>query len=180
MTTQKKTLVIHPQDLTTDFLYTIYANKNYTVLRTKEECDELNIRNQIKFHDTIMMLGHGFPLGFWGHNRLIINDNNVEMLRHKKLVGIWCHANLFFEKHELTGIYSGMVISEPMEAEFYGVPYTPFEINDSNKKFAFAVRKALPDLNPVEKFKRLYNSDSNPTIQYNQNNFYHAYQTIQI
>jgi hypothetical protein len=126
------------------------------------------------------MLGHGFPGGLWGHNRLIINDSHVNLIKGKRLVGIWCHANGFFERHNLLGIYSGMVISEPLEAQFYGVPYTNQEILDSNKRFAFAVRKALTDLNPVEKFKTLYNSTTNPTIQYNQDNFFHAYQVIKI
>ena len=52
-----KTLVIHPKDLTTDFLCEIYANTDYTVISRHPGNSKL--KELIKSHDRIVMLGHG-------------------------------------------------------------------------------------------------------------------------
>ena len=135
---QKKqlTLVIHPKDASTDFLNVIYQGTDSTVI-THDIPDE-SLRKLISTHDRIIMLGHGFPGGLFGHNKIIINATHVELLRTKKLVGIWCFANRFFEPHGLLGIYTDMIISEPQEAEVFGVQYTDGFIDRSNKQFALA------------------------------------------
>jgi hypothetical protein len=57
-----KTLVIHPEDKTTEFLTTIYANlNNKTVIKGGISKSEL--RELIEAHDRILMLGHGAPFG---------------------------------------------------------------------------------------------------------------------
>jgi hypothetical protein len=177
---QKKqlTLVIHPKDASTDFLNVIYQGTDSTVI-THDIPDE-SLRKLISTHDRIIMLGHGFPGGLFGHNKIIINATHVELLRTKKLVGIWCFANRFFEPHGLLGIYTDMIISEPQEAEVFGVEYTDGFIDRSNKQFALAVRDAIISDEPVQTFKEMYRSNLNPVINWNQDNFYHAYQTIQI
>jgi len=57
-----KTLVIHPDDRSTDFLSPIYEPvKNKTVITggiTKEQ-----LRKHIQDHDRILMMGHGSPAG---------------------------------------------------------------------------------------------------------------------
>jgi hypothetical protein len=174
----KRTLVIHPKDTTTDFLNVIYQGTNWTVI-THDIPDE-SLRKLIYSHDKIIMLGHGFPGGLFGHNKLVISSSHADLLRTKKLVGIWCFANRFFESHDLLGIYSDMIISEPQEAEVFGVQYTDNFINQSNTMFANAVRDAIISDNPIETFKEMYRSNTNPVINWNQDNFYHAYQTILI
>ena len=65
----KRTLVIHPKDVTTDFLIPVYKSLNphtTTVLTTYEEVKNDYLTSQIKKHDKIIMLGHGFPGGLWG------------------------------------------------------------------------------------------------------------------
>jgi len=149
----KRTLVIHPKDVTTDFLIPVYKSLNphtTTVLTTYEEVKNDYLTSQIKKHDKIIMLGHGFPGGLWGFDRLLINDSNAELLRGKELVGIWCHANQFFEHHGLLGIYSGMIISEPLEAIFYSVPYTNKMIDESNTLFTKAVTNSITSTTPIE------------------------------
>jgi hypothetical protein len=173
-----KTLVIHPSDITTDFLNVIYQGTDWTVI-THDIPDE-SLRKLISSHDRIIMLGHGFPGGLFGHNKIVINSSHVDLLRTKKLVGIWCFANKFFEPHGLLGIYSDMIISEAQEAEVFGVEYTDGFIDRSNKLFALAVRDSIVSDEPIETFKTMYRSNLNPVIKWNQDNFYHAYQTIQI
>lgn len=183
MKKQKRTLVIHPKDVTTDFLIPIYKSLNpntTTILTTYEEVEKNLLATQIKKHDRIIMLGHGFPGGLWGFDRLLINDSNAELLRNKELVGIWCHANQFFEKHGLLGVYSGMIISEPLEAIFYSVPYTDSMIHESNTLFTKAVTQSITSTTPIEVFRSMYRSESNPVMIYNQDNFFHAYEVHQL
>ena len=56
-----KTLVIHPQDKTTDFLKPIYHGKGYTVVTGG--CTKEDVAKLIDKHDHIIMLGHGTPQG---------------------------------------------------------------------------------------------------------------------
>lgn len=52
-----KTLVIHPKDITTDFLSDIYSDKDWTVININ--VSKSFLKKQIKEHDRIVMLGHG-------------------------------------------------------------------------------------------------------------------------
>lgn len=173
-----KTLVIHPNDRTTDFLDVIYADLDCTVVT--RDISDFELKRLIANHDRIIMLGHGFHGGLFGHGRIIINSTHVELLRNKKLVGVWCFANLFFEPHGLLGIYTDMIISETQEAEVFGVDCTAKQVDESNREFALAVRDAIIDDSPVATFKSMYRSFENPVINWNQDNFYHAYETLQL
>lgn len=172
------TLIIHPKDESTDFLNVIYKDIDCTLVDTDVSDEQLRLL--IKNHDRIVMLGHGFPMGLYGHGKLVINGSHADILRGKNLVGIWCYANKFFESNNLLGIYSDMIISEPLEAIFLGVNYTDAYIKESNEQFADAVRDAIASDEPVQTFKSKYRSDSNPVINWNQDNFYHAYNVISI
>lgn len=52
-----KTLVIHPQDPTTDFLCNIYSDKDWSIINSHVSSRVL--KESIKSHDRIVMLGHG-------------------------------------------------------------------------------------------------------------------------
>jgi hypothetical protein len=163
-----KTLVIHPKDPTTDFLQDIYADlvtrDDWTLLR--ESIEDSELRNKIKSHDRIIMLGHGCHLGLYCPNKskLIIEDSHADIL----------------EFHGLLGIYSGMMISEMPEANLLGVDCSRLQIDVSNARYTRAVRKAIFDPFPIERFRQMYRSERNPVIMYNQDLFYHAYQTINV
>lgn len=178
MQKKQKTLVIHPKDASTDFLNVIYQGTDWTILT--EDVDDATLRQTIFAHDRIIMLGHGYNGGLFGHYKIMINADHVKLLRTKQLVGIWCFANKFFEDHGLTGIYSDMIISEPSEALVFGVEHTHQDIHQSNMMFALAIRDAIVSDEPVETFKSMYRSNSNPIIKWNQDNFYHAYEIIQL
>jgi len=138
-----KNLVIHPKDHTTEFLSPIYANiEDKTVVTggiTKSE-----LRVLIEIHDRILILGHGFQYGlvnpgqFPGAGLFIIDDSMAPILREKSSgIYIWCHADHYVRTHGLSGICSGMFISEPGEAYLYG--YENIDtglIDQSNERFA--------------------------------------------
>ena len=59
-----RTLVIHPEDRTTDFLADIYRGKDWEIIRKPICRDELAAK--IAENDRIVMLGHGLPAGLIG------------------------------------------------------------------------------------------------------------------
>ena len=66
-----KTLVIHPIDPTTHFLEKIYEGKDWTILRPGKSSSVMHvskkdIKEAIKDHDRIVMLGHGTQDGLLG------------------------------------------------------------------------------------------------------------------
>ncbi len=56
-----KTLLIHAEDPTTDFLSTIYDGKDWTIV--KKNIGKSKIKSLIKEHDIIVMMGHGTEKG---------------------------------------------------------------------------------------------------------------------
>lgn len=179
-----KTLVIHPMDPTTDFLTEIYQDKieepntEWKVIRYDMPDSEL--RKELDKHDRIIMLGHGFSGGLYGHSKIVINSSHANTLRRKKLVGIWCHADQFFNVHGLSGIFSGMMISEPAEAYLYEVGCLPEHIEKSNKIYSKAVRQSIFDPFPVDVFRSIYYNTSNPVIAYNRERFYYVFEPNKI
>ena len=151
-----KTLIIHAEDSSTDFLCPIYqAIKDKTVLRkglTKNE-----IAEQIKIHDKVIMLGHGSPEGLFSvgqfktNNSLIIDSSLISLLAEKEEnIYIWCHANKFVEQYNLKGFYTGMFVSEFLEVVYCQLPLVEDKvIDESNDGFSSIVSKYVNDSKSV-------------------------------
>ena len=73
-----KTLVIHPSDVTTDFLKVIYSDLDCTIINTNISHSKL--KQLIKENDKIVMLGHGTEEGLLGFKRFVINSQLVYLL----------------------------------------------------------------------------------------------------
>jgi hypothetical protein len=143
-----KTLVIHPKDKSTDFLIPIYMNlksfpdfDDVTIIRGGVTKDE--VRELIKQHERVIMLGHGSPSGLFGvgqfgQSGMIIDHSMVEALSNKpNNIYVWCNADKFMEYFPtLQGFYSGMFISEVGEARMYNIIASQEIINESNDLFA--------------------------------------------
>ena len=112
---QSETLVIHPDDPTTDFLSEIYKGKGYNVIDDPFTGND-TIAELIKDHKRIIALGHGCGDGLFGGFEMMINSSLVSLLMDKELIFIWCNADQFMKEHQLNGFYSGMFISEVQEA----------------------------------------------------------------
>lgn len=165
-----KTLVIHPQDYTTRFLKLIYKDKDWTVI--SDNISNSKLKEQIKDHDRIVMLGHGTPYGLIGHGRFIINSTHVYLLREKTLFGVWCNCDEFFHKYDLKGFYTGMIISEIDEAYYCGVKTEMDELEDSNWLFAEALQKSIDNDDILETARSIYVGDSH-LVEFNKNNMYY-------
>jgi len=166
-----KTLVIHPTDITTDFLSEIYSGKDWTVINTN--VSKSFLKQQIREHDRIVMLGHGTKFGLFGFNRYFIDSSWVWLLRTKECVCIWCNSDLFVREYGLKGYYTGMIISEVDEAEDHCLyVYTYNQILESNKLFSQTIKNSIDSPNMLDYFKENYHSEDNPIIVFNQTNFY--------
>ncbi len=82
-----KTLVIHPQDDTTSVLKIVYENhiNDWTII-TDPNISNKNLKNLIKNHDRIIIMGHGSPNGLFNPNMggFLIDSSFVYLLREKK------------------------------------------------------------------------------------------------
>ena len=164
-----RTLVIHPDDITTDFLKIVYEGKGYTVINDRKLClDKKFITEQIKEHDRIMMMGHGYPGGLF---YTCINSSMVYLLREKDCVCIWCNADKFVLKYGLKGFYTGMFISEVGEAFYYGIKIDQEKIDYSNNLFVENLKNVIESPNILTEIKELYNGDC-PVIQFNNARLY--------
>jgi len=142
-----KTLVIHPEDRSTDFLKPIYANiKRKTVLSKNISRDKLLA--MVRSHDTIIILGHGSSSGLFNVSNIgkgiwAVGESMVEELRGKQLIAIWCNADKFIERHSLPALYSGMFISEVGEARYCNVQGDQAMVDESNNVFAALLGRML-------------------------------------
>lgn len=174
-----KTLVIHPEDHTTNFLCEIYeqklSNSDWNLIRDTVSKSEL--KRQIKAHDRIIMLGHGTEEGLLNPKNYgdIINSKLVYLLRHKICVCIWCNADVFVKRYGLKGFYTGMIISEYEEALMYSIhSFYHSDIEASNLLFANAIKESIDRDDMLENVKSIYTHDTNPIIDFNKQNIYHS------
>ena len=166
-----KTLVIHPKDVTTDFLSEIYLDKDRTVIN--ENVSKKHLKKSIKEHDRIVMLGHGTPHGLLGFKHFVIDSTYVQLLRDKICVCVWCNADVFVKKYGLNGLYTGMIISEVDEAHYNGIDTTHEFIDDSNKLFAKSIKESIDGDEILTNITNTYIGEGNPIIEFNQQRIYY-------
>jgi hypothetical protein len=163
------TLVIHMDDRSTDFLKVIYEGKGYPVINGRMEPRQL--MKEMKKYRRLFMLGHGGPSGLFGPG-FIIGAEFGPLLREKTGLYIWCHAVEYAHRHGLTGLVSGMFISEVGEAAHEGIRATQEQIDASNYGFSKAVRRYLDTGGSPHQVKDCYSSATCQVIQYNNERLY--------
>lgn len=121
------TLVIHPDDRSTDFLKLIYEGKCYDVVNFDDnelidyEPHEIKgiLYNDIEKHDRILLMGHGTHYGLLNPKRggFIVDDSFADLLNTKDIVSIWCFSDQFFKRNDIYNnqLHTGMIISEVLE-----------------------------------------------------------------
>lgn len=170
-----KTLLIHADDPTTDFLSTIYDGKDWTIIN--KHIGRIKMTKLIKEHDIIIMMGHGTEYGLTDIKfNPLIDSKLVYLLREKINIGIWCNADQFFKKYNLKGLATGMIISDSMEANLYSVTATYNEIEESNTLFAKSIKDSiiLEDLEQTKSnIESTYLANKNSIIEFNQKNIHY-------
>lgn len=163
-----KTLVLHHDDRSTDFLKPIYAGLPSATVVT--DSSDQNVSQFIREHDRVIMLGHGYPAGLF----FMVNDSHASLLRQKRdNLYIWCHADQYVKHHGLTGLTTSMFISETGEAMYSGIPdktYSQSTVTCSNELFARLVAEKIHV--PLRELHAYlldrYQPKGCPTIEYNR------------
>ena len=145
--------VVHPNDRTTAVLKGLYEGQNVCLL--DERMTNAEIRHGLHRADPfepLMLLGHGSDRGLFSRiddtqenfDRILVGKHHLYYLRRQhRIIGIWCHADLFARQYHLCGLFTGMFISEMAEAEEYGVLTNPEELQIELQKFVLRLRTLL-------------------------------------
>lgn len=167
---EMSTLVIHMDDRSTDFLKTIYEGKGYPVITGN--MSQRQAEEQIEAHARIFMLGHGGPFGLFTRGFLV--DERLGSLLAQKEDGlyIWCNADAYAVNNKLTGLVSGMFISEVTEAAMFGIQASQEEVNASNAAFSKTVREVLDSGQPHSEVAKRYAHATCKITKFNNERLY--------
>jgi len=184
METNMKTLIIHPDDRSTDFLKDIYRGLDNVTVVTKN-ISRGTLHELIRSHDQIVMLGHGSASGLFnvsrigGDERFTIGYSEVPLLKDKQCIFIWCHADQFVRTYRLKGLSSGMFISEVSEARYCNVKGNMSQVKESNSIFANLLGNVI--LEASSNYKAIHSmvgesydelAEVNPVARYNAERWY--------
>ena len=72
----------------------------------------------------VMCLGHGsssglFNMDWFGY---VVDHSMIDLLKGRKMIGIWCFASSFAERYGLQGYFTSMFVSNWDEAYSFGFP----------------------------------------------------------
>ena len=172
-----KTLVIHPDDRSTDFLKQIYKGHDWTVINDHSATlTKKDFIKQLNEHDRIIMMGHGYPGGLF---MTYINKDVVHILREKECVCIWCNADEFVNKYKLKGFYTGMFISEVCEAKWFKINADQAEVDFSNELFTDLVADNINNEKIHSVLKENYVGESE-VIKFNNDRLYYRDEESQL
>jgi hypothetical protein len=182
-----KTLIIHPDDRSTDFLRAVYAGiPNKKVLTGGMSIWEVDA--EIQKADRVIMLGHGTPSGLLSVGQFkggayVVDAQSASLLEDKKeCIYIWCYASDFVKRHQLKGFASGMFISEVSEADYCrvrnvnGRSVTQEQVDTQCEYFCEVVGKGI-NLSSKELYKFTVDAygemlDHCPIVRYNHSRLY--------
>ena len=95
------------------------------VTPSTENYDELIADAITNEEDTLVICGHGTVAGLlhptFERFEYLIHSLNYQDIRARNVIGIWCHASDFAERHHVNGFFTGMFISNINEAYRYGI-----------------------------------------------------------
>lgn len=169
--TEVNTLVIHMDDRSTDFLKAIYEGKGYPVVTGAMKLEEA--RAAIKAAGRVFMLGHGGPSGLFTRG-FFAGDEEIGALLAEKQDGlyIWCNADAFAVRNKLTGLVSGMFISEVGEAAMFGIKATQQQVDASNAAFSRELRQIMDSGQPHASIRQKYCDAACQITQFNNERLY--------
>lgn len=168
--TSVDTLVIHLDDRSTDFLKPIYAGLGYPVI--SGAVTEQAMLQAIEQAGRVFMLGHGGPGGLFGRQFTIGAKFGPALAAKPDGVYIWCNADAYAKQQKLSGLVSGMFISEVHEAAMFGIRATQAEVDASNDLFAKVVREHLDAGDPHSKVKECYTHATCQIVKFNNDRMY--------
>lgn len=127
---------------------------------TQEEIDKIISEEE----DFLLFCGHGSPYGLFSPNwsDYVVSYQNVNLIKARKVVGIWCHASEFAYRNDLEGFFSWMFISNVGEAYCNGCTHiSSDEINASTTRFCGLVNDLIIKGTPLSEWYDILNSPDN-------------------
>lgn len=164
------TLVIHLDDRSTDFLKPIYEGHGYPVI--SGPTTERELRAAIEAHSRCYMLGHGGPGGLFARPFMIDDSFGPLLAAKKEGLYIWCNADAYAVRNKLSGLVSGMFISEVMEARMFGIQATQQEVDASNNLFSRVVRDLLDRGESLANVRQCYTHATCAITKFNNERLY--------
>lgn len=154
-------IIIHADCLEdTKPLKIIYKDiENITLLYNpkRKELEEELKRNP---DPVIMFLGHGERNGFYEDYRgeeNLLDKNNVDLVKDRTVVGIWCYASEFADFYGLHGFFTSMFISNWGEYDMLGMcgDYTESTILKELNIFCIRLNEFLKNNTPMKEWPEL-------------------------
>jgi hypothetical protein len=104
--------------------------------------------------ERVMMMGHGSPSGLFSADWKgdVISGDDIELLKGRECIGIWCWAKKFAKQNGLKGFFTDMFISNEGEAKMYGYSAGNAEVFDEVELFSERVNKLLAKDVPLSKW----------------------------
>jgi len=171
-----KTLVIHPEDSSTSFLDAVYKDTDWTIFTKNHIHNQEELISLVEQHDRIIMMGHGTPEGLLGKFKYLIDYRHAPLLKQKEVVCMWCNAHAYFCRYGFKGFFTGMIISEEIEAKYLGVEYKEGDVDESNVLFTKALKDSIQNTpkDMCDKMKEIYvPSEGNKVMEYNAKRLYY-------
>ena len=141
-------IVIHiDSQKDTTFLKRCYDGLKDTIVLYNPTKAEVNKTLEEHPTEDVMMLGHGSTSGLFSHDwkGYVIDASNVELLKGRNCIGIWCWAKEFGRRFGLKGYFTSMFISNSSEARCYGYKAADKEVFDEVAVFADAVHELVEE-----------------------------------
>lgn len=111
-------------------------------------------------------------------DRIIVGHPHAYHLRRHggNIVAVWCNADRFAKAEGLHGLFTGMIVSELIEALLYNVETTQEELDRENVKLAQRLRTLLDEgisLSEIPKRLSALDDVRSPLTRFNYMNFHY-------
>lgn len=105
-------------------------------------------------NNDLILFGHGTELGLLNQdlNGYCVGPSELQWLRTRRVIGLWCYAGNFADRYDLHGFFTSMFISNDREATQHGFTATQEAIDEQNIIFAQAINRLLLDQTPMEQW----------------------------
>jgi len=111
-------VVIHMDTMRdTGILSKLYEGMDCKVFLNPDYSEKDNVMEAVKSDDLVIITGHGDANGLYGvdMNGYFIDASDADVLRGRKVIGIWCYASEFADRYGLEGFFTSMFISNAQE-----------------------------------------------------------------
>lgn len=145
-------IIVNVKEDTNNFGYLFNGIKDCNVLINPSKGRVRKLLKESK--NDLVLYGHGWDSGLFNTNwnGELVGPREVEWLRQRNVVGLWCYAGNFADKYKLHGFFTSMFISNIDEANQLLVPSTPEIILEESIKFNKLVNKLLRSHTPYSKW----------------------------